>query len=178
MDISIRCIGRDDIGDVAKLANNIRIAQMTANLPFPYTDEHAASWLNYVEATENEHVFAITAHDDVFLGVVGLVHEPEHERAELGYWLGEPFWHKNIMTNAVSLAVGYAFSMLDIQKIYSRCFAPNIGSRRVLEKNGFVLEGCLRSHYIRMGTVYDLLCYGLLRKDYEEGRRGIIYENV
>ncbi len=166
MDISIRCIDRADLNDIARLANNFTIAQMTANLPFPYTLEHASTWLDYVEATQNEHVFAITG-SNKFMGVVGLVHEPEHARAELGYWLGAPYWNKQVMTAAAALTVGYAFSMLDIQKIYSRCFKPNKASARVLEKSGFVLEGCLRAHHIRMGVVQDVLCYGLLRSDYE-----------
>lgn len=169
MDISIRCIDRGDLNDVARLANNFAIAQMTANLPFPYSLDHASTWLDYVEATDNEHVFAIIG-NGTFMGVVGLVHEPEHERAELGYWLGEPFWNKQVMTTAAGLAVGYAFAMLDIQKIYSRCFQPNKASARVLEKNGFLLEGCLRAHHIRMGVVQNLLCYGLLRSDYETAR--------
>lgn len=166
MDISIRCIDYDDLKDVARLANNFAIAQMTANLPFPYTTEHAQIWLDYVDKTENEHVFAIVGNGK-FMGVVGLVHEPEHERAELGYWLGEPYWNKNVMTAAAGMAAAYAFAMLDVQKIYSRCFAPNKASQRVLEKNGFLLEGCLRAHHVRMGTVQDVLCYGLLRSDYD-----------
>ncbi len=171
MNISIRCIDRGDLNDVARLANNYTIAQMTANLPFPYTLAHAVTWFDYVEATENEHVFAIIGNGK-FMGVVGLVHEPEHERAELGYWLGEPYWNKRVMTTAAGLAVGYAFTLLDIQKIYSRCFKPNAASARVLEKNGFQLEGTLRAHHIRMGIVQDVLCYGLLRSDYEAAQGG------
>ncbi len=169
MNISIRCIDRDDIPDIARLADNIAIAQMTANLPYPYTIEHALNWWDYVQSHTNEHVFSIIG-DDEFMGVVGLVHEPEHERAELGYWLGQNFWNKNVMTTAAGMAVAYAFTMLDAQKIYSRCFAPNKASQRVLEKNGFTLEGCQRAHHIRMGIVQDVFCYGLLRSEYESTR--------
>ncbi len=166
MDISIRCIDECDLPDVSRLANNIAIAQMTANLPYPYESEHAKVWLDYVQSHENEHVFAVLG-DEEFMGVVGLVHEPEHERAELGYWLGEDHWNKKVMTTAAGMAVAYAFAMLDVQKIYSRCFAPNKASQRVLEKNGFTLEGCQRAHHIRMGVVQDVLCFGLLRSEYE-----------
>ncbi len=166
MDISIRCIEKDDLSDVARLADNIEIAQMTANLPYPYTSEHAKIWLDYVLNNENEHVFAVLGNGH-FMGVVGLVHEPEHERAELGYWLGQEYWNKKVMTSAVGMAVAYAFTMIGVQKIYSRCFAPNKASSRVLEKNGFVLEGCQRAHHIRMGIVQDVLCYGLLCSEYE-----------
>lgn len=167
MDISIRCIDRGDISDVARLADNLLIAQMTANLPYPYTSEHAKTWLDYVESNENEHVFAVLG-DGEFMGVVGLVHEPEHERAELGYWLGQDYWNNKVMTAAAGMAVAYAFTMLGVQKIYSRCFAANKASSRVLEKNGFVREGCQRAHHIRLGIVEDVLCYGLLRSEYEQ----------
>lgn len=167
MDISIKCIDKSDLSDVARLADNIAIAQMTANLPYPYTSEHAQIWLDYVQDNENEHVFAVLG-DGEFMGVVGLVHEPEHERAELGYWLGQDFWNMNVMTTAAGMAVAYAFAMLNVQKIYSRCFAPNKASQRVLEKNGFILEGCQRAHHIRLGIVQDVLCYGLLRCEYEK----------
>jgi RimJ/RimL family protein N-acetyltransferase len=167
MDISIRCIDKSDISDVARLADNIAIAQMTANLPYPYTSEHAKIWLDYVQNNKNEHVFAVLG-DGEFMGVVGLVHEPEHERAELGYWLGQNYWNKKVMTTAAGMAVAYAFTMLGVQKIYSRCFAPNKASQRVLEKNGFVFEGCQRAHHIRMGVMQDVFRYGLLRSEYEK----------
>lgn len=166
MDISIRCIDKGDVSNVVRLADNIAIAQMTANLPYPYTSEHAKIWLDYVQGNKNEHVFAVLG-DEEFMGVVGLVHEPEHERAELGYWLGQDYWNKKVMTTAAGMAVAYAFTILGVQKIYSRCFAPNKASQRVLEKNGFILEGCQRAHQIRMGIVQDVLCYGLLYSEYE-----------
>lgn len=166
MDITIRCIDRDDLPVVAQLANNPAIAQMTANLPYPYTTEHAKVWFDYLDSHPNEHVFAVLQ-DGQMVGVVGLVHEDEHDRAELGYWLGQPYWNKSIMTAAVGMTVAYGFSMLDIQKIYSRCFGPNRASQRVLEKNGFQCEGCLRAHHMRMGVIHDLICFGLLRSDYE-----------
>lgn len=170
MDISIRCIDRGDIDDVARLANCYEIARMTANLPFPYTREHAVTWLDYVQSTQSEHVFAILA-GGRFSGVVGLVHESEHGRAELGYWLGEPFWNQQVMTAAAGLAVGYAFAMLNVNKVYARCFTLNAASRRVLEKNGFLQEGCLRAHHVRLGVVHDVLCYGLLRGDYDARKK-------
>lgn len=170
MEISIRCIEKTDIDDVARLANNDEIAQMTANLPYPYTTTHAATWLDYVENNEQEHVFAICK-DSLFLGVVGLVHEKEHRRAELGYWLGQEYWNNGYTSAAAEMAIAYAFSILDIDKIYSNCFATNTPSKKILEKNIFLLEGCLKNHYIRMGKTMDVLCFGLLKEDYDNRRK-------
>ena len=164
MQMSIRCIDRTDINDIVRLANDEAIARMTAQLPYPYTMAHAETWLSYLDTADHEHVFAV-CHNEEFIGVIGVVHEPEHERAELGYWLGQPYWNKGYMTAAADMAIAYAFTVLGVQKIYARCFSDNPGSARVLEKNGFVREGFLKDHCIRMGQTKDVLCYGLLKGD-------------
>ena len=163
MDLSIRPVENADLEDIARLANNIDVAEMTAALPYPYTKEHAKTWLQYIEHKNNEYIFALCGNHQ-FMGVVGLIHEAEHERAELGYWLGQPYWNKGHMTGAVGIAVEYAFTMLKVKRIYAQCFAQNAASKRVLEKNGFLLEGCLKKHFIRMGKQRDILCYGLLKQ--------------
>lgn len=166
MNISIRNISAADLDDVAKLANDRRIAGMTANLPHPYTREHAETWFAHAQNNPGEHVFAVLG-DGVFMGVVGLMYEKEHARAELGYWLGQAYWNKGVMSAAAKLAVAYAFFELGVRKVYSRCFGVNTASRRVLEKNGFACEGCLRAHHIRLGAVQDVFCFGLLRDEYD-----------
>ncbi len=170
MNISLAGIGRDDLAAIARLANNRAIAAMTNNLPHPYTRAHAETWLSYVESHENEHVFKI-CDGGRMLGVIGLVHEPEHDRAELGYWLGEPYWNRGVMSAAVPMAVAYAFEMLTVRRVYARCYASNTASQRVLEKSGFVREGCLRRHHERMGTVHDIVYYGLLRQQNDSMER-------
>ena len=124
MDINIRCIDNEYIEDIARLADNRAIACTTANLPHPYTREHAKIWLDYVQDNKQEHVFAI-CFGEVFIGVIGLVHEAEHKRAELGYWLGQDYWNKGYMSIAANMAVCYAFTVLDINKVYSKCFTTN-----------------------------------------------------
>ena len=165
MNISLSCIGPEDLPAVAKLADNRAIAAMTNNLPHPYTQAHAEQWFDYVQNHDCEHVFKICGRNKL-LGVIGLVHETDHCRAELGYWLGEPYWNKGYATEAVSMAVAYAFGVLGVRRIYSRCYAVNAASRRVLEKNGFSQEGCLLQHHECMGVVHDVICYGLLKSHY------------
>lgn len=165
MNIALRPIELSDIERIAQLCNDHDIAKTTARLPYPYTVLDAKTWLDYVQDTDAEHVFAITDNKEM-LGVVGLVHEPEHDRAEIGYWLGRDYWSKGIATAAVEMILGYAFSVLDVNKVYAKVFAGNEASAKVLANNGFVLEGCLKQHYIRMGTLHDLLCFGLLKTNY------------
>ena len=61
--------------------------------------------------------------------------------AELGYWLAEDYWGRGVMTAAVKQLCAEVFSRWDIARIYAEPFARNTGSRRVLEKAGFTLEG-------------------------------------
>lgn len=165
MQISIRFIEDNDLGRIAQLANNRDIALMTARLPYPYTRSDAQTWYDYVMRTESEHVFAICLGKEL-VGVIGLVHEADHKRAELGYWLGADYWNKGCASAAAEILLGYAFTTLGVNKVYAHCFAVNKASSKVLEKTGFVLEGCQRQHYIRMGHVHDLLCYGLFKENY------------
>ncbi|MDD5016625.1 MAG: GNAT family N-acetyltransferase [Eubacteriales bacterium] len=164
MDLSIRPVEDSDLDDIARLANDYEIAKMTACLPYPYTKEHAKTWLDYLKKNQHEQAFAVCG-DALFMGIVGLVHEPEHNRAELGYWLGQDYWNSGYMSGAAGMAVGYAFSMLGVGRIYARCFDINTASKRVLEKNGLVQEGCLKKLFIRFGTAMDLLCFGLLKEN-------------
>ena len=165
MNVSLRPLEKSDIDTISALANDRDIAKMTLRIPFPYTLSDAKSWIDYVVRTESEHVFAITGKKET-LGVIGLVHEPEHKRAELGYWLGRQYWNKGYMTGAIEMILGYAFEVLKVNKVYANVFAANEASQKVLKKNGFEPEGCLKQHSFRMGIMHDLLYFGILKENY------------
>lgn len=166
MNIALRPIESSDVNRITELCNDRDIAKTTARLPYPYTFSDAETWLDYITKTEAEHVFAISE-DNEMVGVVGLVHEQEHDRAEIGYWLGRQYWNRGIATASVEMMIGYAFTVLGVNKIYASVFAANTASVKVLEKNRFVLEGCLKQHYIRMDTLHDIMCFGLLKANYD-----------
>ncbi|MBT3320130.1 MAG: GNAT family N-acetyltransferase [Clostridia bacterium] len=166
MNISLRYIDENDIEDIARLANDRDIAKTTATLPYPYTMSDAITWFDYVSSTEREHVFAIV-NKKHFVGVIGLVHEIENNRAELGYWLGKQYWSKGFASAAVQMILGYAFTVLKVNKVYAQAFGTNTASHKVLEKNNFVLEGCLKEHVVRMGVTHDVLYYGLQKANYD-----------
>jgi RimJ/RimL family protein N-acetyltransferase len=172
MDISLCCIDEEDLLEIARLANDADIAAMTNNLPHPYTPEHARTWYDYVQSHDSEHVFKICG-DGSLMGVIGLVHETEHDRAELGYWLGKAYWNRGVMSAAVPMALAYAFGVLCVRRVYARCYAANAASRRILERNGFISEGCQRQHHECMGVVHDLMCYGLLVDEYTAAANNI-----
>jgi ribosomal-protein-alanine N-acetyltransferase len=93
---------------------------------------------------------------------------PRHpQQADIGYWLGVPYWNKGYMTEAVRLVCYISFKHLDAARVYATVFEGNNGSRRVLEKNGFSVDGTLRSHVFKSGQFLDSWFMTLLRSEWE-----------
>ena len=120
-----------------------------------------------LSANENEtFAFAITA-DGRVAGSIGVFRQENiHRRtAELGYYIGEEYWGKGIMTEAVKQICGYVFEKSDIIRIYAEPFAYNTASCRVLEKAGFQYEGTLRNNAVKNGKIVDMKIYSLLNTE-------------
>jgi len=147
------------------------VYQTTLNIPYPYLEGHADSWIQKrVEHTRScgkEVTFAIRTEDGKLIGIVSADNlEPgTSHRAEIGYWLAKPFWGKGSMTDVVKAYVEYAFRELQVVRLTAHVFELNAGSARVLEKNGFKLEGRFRQHLMKDGELLDARFYGLLKED-------------
>ncbi|MBI2288666.1 MAG: GNAT family N-acetyltransferase [Chloroflexi bacterium] len=106
-------------------------------------------------------------------GLIGCIdiRFPSHPlQADIGYWLGEPFWNRGYMTDAVRLVCHFSFKYLDTARVSATVFAGNIGSRRALEKNDFSLDGTLRCHVYKHGKWMDGWFFSLLRTEWEPNR--------
>jgi len=128
---------------VAELADNPKIAaNLRDGFPQPYTLDDAASYVSGCIAAGDEAQLtrAILA-DGQVVGSVGVFLREEGAAAELGYWLGEPYWNRGIMSQAAALLCREAFSHFPVSRIFATPYAYNTGSRRVLEKSGFRFEG-------------------------------------
>ena len=152
-----------DIPSLAKHANNENIARnLRDRFPHPYTEEDAVEFLNMVLAKPQPLTnFAIEI-DGQAVGGVGIVPQQDVERisAEIGYWLGEEYWGRGIMTEVVRLTVEYTFEHFEIVKIFAPVFEFNDASKRVLVKAGFELEGVLKQAAIKNDRIIDLHYYG------------------
>jgi ribosomal-protein-alanine N-acetyltransferase len=113
--------------------------------------------------------WAITHKDsDALIGTCGYYWwDAHHAMAELGYDLSRSDWGKNLMTSAVQAVVAWGFETLEVNRIQATVMVDNIGSRRVLEKNGFQLEGTLRELKFAHGEPRDFWMFSLLRRDYQ-----------
>ena len=160
-----------DASDVQRLAGNWAIADTTLNVPHPYEDGMAEAWISThqprFEAGELA-VFAITLKtDSELVGAVGLRAERSFDRANLGYWIGEPFWGLGYCTEAATSIVEYGFTELKLQRLYAEHLERNSASGRVLQKIGMSKEGTARQHTKKWGKFEDLVLYGLLRNEWE-----------
>ena len=166
-DWTIRSWRLDDAAALAKYASNAAVwINLRDSFPFPYTKEDAGAWLGAVSMQVPETAFAIASPQEA-IGGIGLQFQYDVYRksAELGYWLGEPFWRKGIATLAVQAITVYAFRRFDLERIYAAVFGWNMASARVLEKAGYRLEGRFRNAVFKDGRITDQLMYGIVRKD-------------
>ncbi len=158
------------IPDLVKNADNPRVAETLRNIfPNPYTEEDAVSWIKICSAADESRNFdRAVVIDGRAAGGIGLIigNDVYSKTAELGYWLGEDFWGQGIMTAAVKEFCRIGFERFDIVRIFAGAFAHNAGSRQVLEKAGFRLEGVQRMNIYKNGKFGDSCMYALLKDEF------------
>ena len=151
---------------LAKYANNRNIwINLKDVFPHPYTMEDAAWWVQAQKDREPPTDLAIADADEA-IGAIGLRLQGDVYRrtAEVGYWLGEPFWGQGIATHALQAFAEYAFTTFDLVRLQAFVKEWNPASARVLEKCGFALEGRLRKNVTKDGKTVDQLLYALVRE--------------
>ena len=157
-----------DKESLAENANNINIWNNVRDyFPFPYTVDDGEEFIKMVLNKPKPSVdFAIEIEGKA-VGGIGIVLKSDVERisAELGYWLGEKYWNKGIMTNVIKEIVDYTFSNFPVKKLYATVFDFNKASQKVLEKVGFEKEAILKQSAIKNEMIIDLHYYGLIRKE-------------
>ena len=167
MNIKLKPLHEDDALVIAKLANNRKIWNNIRDaMPHPYKKEDADFFIGSKINEDPCLTFGILANENI-CGMIGLEVQKDIYRksAELGYWIGEPYWGKGIASEAVRLIVKYGFEEVGIERIFAAAFEYNIGSMRVLEKNGFVKEGILRKAVYKNDAYLDEYRFAKLKSD-------------
>ena len=160
-----RCIVRPwrsgDVRALVRHANNINVAkQLRDRFPHPYTAEAGRIFLEQIADIHPQTNLAIEVGGEAAGGIAFAPGtDVERYSAEIGYWLGEPFWGRGIATEAVSLVTEYAFERCNLLRLFALPFADNAASARVLEKAGYSLEGHLRQSSVKFGRPRDQLIY-------------------
>jgi [ribosomal protein S5]-alanine N-acetyltransferase len=162
----------DDAPAVKILAGERKIADTTSLIPHPYQLEDAVNWImTHSDSFEKrrEVVFAITLRESgELVGAIGLGIDRHNQLAEMGYWVGVPYWNNGYCTEAARAVLSYAFEKLELNRVEARHMTRNPSSGRIMEKIGMQLEGVLRQQIQRWGVFEDANIFAILREDYEK----------
>jgi [ribosomal protein S5]-alanine N-acetyltransferase len=160
-----------DAPTVQRLAGVYEIANTTLSIPHPYPDGAAEQWIATHPddfSTGSAVTCAIALRETTELcGAIDLGISQRHQRAELAYWLGRPYWNRGYATEAAAALLTYGFTVLQLHRIYARHFARNPASGRVMQKLGMTFEGIQREHVRKGERFEDVATYGILRHEWQ-----------
>lgn len=160
----LRALRESDAEAMARHANNPKVAAyLRDRFPNPYGMEDARRFLKFAQEAQEECVAGVEVEGGI-AGAIGIQFRTDIERcsAELGYWLGEPFWGRGVMTAAIRGFTGWAMPRFELTRVYAEVFAENPASGRVLEKAGFRRVGVLRKAAIKNGVHRDYVLWELV----------------
>ncbi len=159
-----------DAPEIQRLAGAREVAAGTLRIPHPYPDGLAEAWVlsqrGAYERGEDLALAIVRLEDGALVGAIGLAFARDDGHAELGYWIGVPYWGRGYATEAARAVLSYGFRALGLQRIHARHFASNPASGRVLRKIGMTYEGRQRRHVRKWDRLEDLELYGILEEDF------------
>jgi len=164
-EFQIRELAELDVVSITRYADNPRIAGVLRDLfPHPYFEKDARDFIARTKAETPPKAFAIAQTAEAF-GVIGYIPGQDVYRfsAELGYWIGEPFWGRGIMTGVLQVFSEYLFDTFEFNRLFACIFSSNPASGRVLEKAGFTREAIIKAHVVKNGELLDEHVYSRLR---------------
>lgn len=155
---------------VQQLASEYEIAANTLRIPYPYELKMAEEWIaGQAKAIgeQRELTWAVILKEkDLLIGSIGLILIKEFEQAELGYWIGKPYWNNGYASEAAAAVIEFGFKDLDLHRIHAHHLCRNPASGKVLQKIGMQHEGCLRHHIRKWGKFEDIEMFGILRDEF------------
>ncbi|MGB3649769.1 MAG: GNAT family N-acetyltransferase [Rivularia sp. (in: cyanobacteria)] len=151
--------------------NDKTISDTIPLLPYPYTESMADWWIqrriDFLNRNQKEISFALRNKKGYLIGSIGVddMNIGETHRAEVGYWLASAYRGKGLVSDALGVFIEYAFDRLEVTRLTAHTLDFNTASAKVLEKNRFKLEACLRQHTKTRNGLFDTLVWGLLKSD-------------
>jgi [ribosomal protein S5]-alanine N-acetyltransferase len=159
-----------DIAELVPLIGAREVAAMTLRIPYPYSEQDAKEFLARINSGDEVRKAVTLRTDGQLIGGVGLRLDPKHNNAELGYWLGVPYWGNGYATEASREMLRHGFEELGLHRIYASHFHHNPVSGKILRKLGMRYEGCQRQHYRKWDQFVDSELYGLLREEWRTSK--------
>jgi ribosomal-protein-alanine N-acetyltransferase len=168
--LTLRPFELADAQEVQRLAGDRAIADTTLNIPHPYIDGEAEKWISTHRPKFESGEFATFAivlrGSEALIGAISLHLSRRFDRAELGYWIGTPYWNEGYCTEAGQAVLGYGFKELGLNRIHAHYLKRNAASGRVMQKLGMSQEGILRQHVKKWDRYEDIVVYAILREDW------------
>ncbi|OMF29808.1 GNAT family N-acetyltransferase [Paenibacillus sp. FSL H8-0548] len=166
----LRQLEEGDADELERLINDYDVARTTLNIPYPYPKGGALSFIRHrAEVLRDGAGYSfgiINKETNGFMGTIGMQLDNHNNRAELGYWLGKPFWNQGFVTEGVKRITAFGFDELKLHKIHAAAMTKNPASSSVMKKAGMKYEGTLRQHYLKWDAYEDIDYYGILREEY------------
>lgn len=162
----------EDAESVFQVVSKREIADTTIMIPHPYPRKNVDWWINYLNENFDKGkayefgLFRKESPDD-YVGNCGLVSlSKQHNSAELGFFIRHEYWNMGFATEACQALIDFSFHNLGLERIHGRCMARNIGSKRVMEKSGLIVEGLARHEVSKWGKYEDVWHLGMLRSQW------------
>jgi RimJ/RimL family protein N-acetyltransferase len=165
--LRLRPYKESDISELVPLIGTREVAATTLRIAHPYTDQDARVFLELAKDPENIWLAITLRSDGRQLGGIGLRVDQRHQHAELGYWLGVPYWGQGYATEAAREMLRHGFETLQLHRIFASHFKHNPASGRILKKIGMRYEGCQREHLRKWDEFVDSELYGILRREWD-----------
>jgi RimJ/RimL family protein N-acetyltransferase len=164
--LKLRPYTESDITELVPLIGTREVAATTLRIPHPYTEQDAKAFLASAQDAGKIWLAITLRQDGRQIGGAGLRVDPQHQHAELGYWLAIPYWGQGYATEAARELVRYGFENLGLHRIFASHFKHNAASGRILLKLGMCHEGCQRQHLRKWNQFVDSELYGMLRHEW------------
>ncbi|MFB5762434.1 GNAT family N-acetyltransferase [Paenibacillus medicaginis] len=166
----LRYFELSDASRVQDLAGNEEVARTTLSIPHPYPDGAAEQWIvnvrQFSEKGERYAFAMVKKEDGLLIGTVSIGISKRHNHAELGYWVGKPYWGQGYATEAARRILQFSFEELHLNRIFAAAIITNPGSYQVMRKIGMKEEGVFHQHIFTWGKYEDLVFYGMVKADY------------
>jgi RimJ/RimL family protein N-acetyltransferase len=161
----LRPATESDIPELVPLIGAREVAATTLRIPHPYEERHAREYIASPTKDNELRLLIRLRKEGRLCGGIGLHPDDHARRAELGYWIGVPFWGNGYATEAGNAVLRYGFEHFKFNRIYAAHFLGNDASGRVLQKIGMQYEGRMRQALRKLDSFIDVERYAILRED-------------
>ncbi|OED41319.1 hypothetical protein AB833_09915 [Chromatiales bacterium (ex Bugula neritina AB1)] len=172
--LTLRPLQATDAATVQALAGDYRIAAMTENIPHPYIDGMAESWIETLKPGWDKRAlatFAVCLSDyEKQIGCCGLIINRKHNRGSLGYWIGADYWGNGYCTEAATELIAFGFNELKLHRIEAQHLSKNPASGAVMRKIGMTHEATFRQYTLKEERYEDMEMYSIFTGTVHAGK--------